>query len=268
MTFDRLRQIVRLRLRSLVSGTALDRELDEELRDHIERQIESNLQAGMTPIEARRSALVGIGGVRQTAEQCRDQRGLRGIDSAVADTRYAVRVLKRSPVFASVAIASLALGIGAFLAMFQLVDAIRLRPLPVDDAHELVEIRIHGGRGGWGLSDTAAEITLPLWEQIRAHQTVLTDVFAWGRSGFLMGTGADAVPLRGLVFQRRVVSRAANVTGTWPLVVPRRRPAGLRRGGGAQPRLLAVAVRRRSRCDWHLDHVAAAAVPDRRSRVT
>ena len=200
MTFDRLLQIVRLRLRSLVSRSDVDRELDEELRDHLERQIESNLQAGMTPGEARRAALVAIGGVRQTAEQCRDQRGFRGVDSALADTRFAVRVLKRSPAFAIVAIASLALGIGAFLAMFQLVDAIRLRALPVEDAHELVEIRIAGGRGGWGLSDTAAEITLPLWQQIRAQQTALTEVFAWGRAGFLMGSGTDAVALRGLYF--------------------------------------------------------------------
>jgi predicted permease len=200
MTFDRLRQIVRLRLRSLVSGASVDRELDEELRYHLEQQIDLNVARGMTPLEARRAALVAIGGMRQTAEQCRDQRGFRGVDAAVADTRFAFRVLKRSPVFAIVAVASLALGIGAFLAMFQLVDAIRLRALPVDDAHELVEIRIAGGRGGWGLSDTAAEITLPLWEQIRAHQAVLTDVFAWGRSGFLMGSGTDAVPVRGLYF--------------------------------------------------------------------
>jgi putative ABC transport system permease protein len=200
MTVDRLRQIVRLRLRSLFSGTSVDRELDEELRYHVEQQIQSNLERGMTPIEARRAALVAMGGVRQTAEQCRDQRGFRGVDAAVADSRYAFRVLKRSPVFGIVAIASLALGIGAFLTMFQLVDAIRLRPLPVDDAHELVEIRIQGGRGGWGISNTAAEITLPLWEQIRTHQTVLADVFAWGREGLLMGTGAEAVPVRGLYF--------------------------------------------------------------------
>jgi hypothetical protein len=171
MTLDRLRQIVRLRLRSLFSGASADRELDEELRYHVERQIESNLQAGMTPIEARRAALVAIGGVRQTAEQCRDQRGVRAVDAMVADARYASRTLKRSPVFAIVAIASLAFGIGAFLAMFQLVDAIRLRALPVENAHELAEIRIDGGRGGWGLSDTAAEITQPLWAQIRTQQS-------------------------------------------------------------------------------------------------
>ena len=220
MSFDRLQQIVRLRLRSLVSGSAVDRELDEELRDHVERQIEANLLSGMTPIEARRTALVAIGGVRQTAEQCRDQRNVRVVDSAVADARLALRVVKRSPVFALVAVASLALGIGAFLAMFQLVDAIRLRPLPVADAHELVEIRINGGRGGWGLSDTAAEITLPLWEQIRAHQTVLTDVFAWGRAGFLMGDGGDVVPVRGLYFSGELFAALRTAPAHGRLLTP------------------------------------------------
>jgi predicted permease len=200
MTFDRLRQIVRLRVRSLVSRASVDHELDEELRYHLERQIADNIARGMTPSEARRAALIAIGGLRQTGELCRDQRGFRGVDSAVADTRFAVRVLKRSPVFAIVAVGSLALGIGAFLAIFQLVDAIRLRTLPVDAPHELVEIRIDGGRGGWGLSDSAAEITLPLWEELRAQQTVLTDVFAWGRANFLMGTGGDAVFVRGVYF--------------------------------------------------------------------
>jgi len=200
MTLDRLRQVVRLRLRSLFSGAAVDHELDEELRDHVERQTEANLLSGMTPVEARRAALVAIGGVRQTAEQCRDQRGVRAYESLAADTRYAFRVLRRSPAFALVAISSLALGIGAFLAIFQLVDAIRLRTLPVEAPHELVDVRINGGRGGWGLSDTAAEITQPLWQQIRAQQTVFHHVFAWGRTGMLMGTGVDAVPVRGLYF--------------------------------------------------------------------
>jgi putative ABC transport system permease protein len=200
MTLDRLLLIVRLRLRSLFGGAAVDRELDEELRDHVERQIEANVLAGMTPVEARRAALIAIGGVRQTAEQCRDQRGVRVYESLVADTRYAFRVLRRSPVFALVAISSLALGVGAFLAIFQLVDAIRLRTLPVEAPHELAEVRISGGRGGWGLSETAAEITQPLWDQIRAHQTVFDNVFAWGRGGMLMGTGVDAVPVRALYF--------------------------------------------------------------------
>jgi predicted permease len=206
MAVDRLWQVVRLRLRSLIAGSSVDRELDEELRDHVERQVEVNIAGGMTPEAARTAALRAIGGIEQRKEECRDTRGIGAFERAASDTRYAVRVLKRSPVFASVAIASLAFGVGAFLAMFQLVDAVRLRSLPVDDAHELVEVRIDGGRGGWGISDTGAEITLPLWQEIRANQTALSGAFAWGRSGFLMGEGGDVVPVRGLYFSGEAFS--------------------------------------------------------------
>jgi predicted permease len=204
--FDRLKHIIRLRLRSLFAGTSVDRELDDELRYHVEQQIEANLSAGMTPAEARRSAMLSLGGLRQCAEQCQDQRGVGAYQTTLANTRYAVRVLKRSPVFVGLAITSLAFGVGSFLAMFQLVDAVRLRALPVADAHELVEVRIDGGRGGWGISDTAAELTLPLWQQIRANQDVLSGAFAWGRSNFLIGEGVDAVPVRGLYFSGELFS--------------------------------------------------------------
>lgn len=199
MTFDRLRQIVRLRVRSLISGPSVDRELDEELRDHVERQTEANLLSGMSPIEARRAALVAIGGIEQRKEECRDQRGVIIVESALQDARHAWRVLKRSPVFAAVAVSSLALGLGAFMAIFQLVDAIRLRPLPIEGAHELVEIKVAGGRNGWGLSETAfSEATHPLWEGLRAQQHSLSEIFAWGRTNVLVGRGPDAEPVRGL----------------------------------------------------------------------
>jgi predicted permease len=206
MTFDRLSQIVRLRLRSLFSGSSVDRELDEELRYHLDLQIDANIAQGMTPEAARTAALRAIGGVEQRKEECRDTRGLAAYERVAGDTRYAARVLKRSPVFAFVAVASLALGVGAFLAMFQLVDVVRLRTLPVADPHELVDIRIDGGRGGWGLSETAAELTQPLWREIRANQSMLTGMFAWGRAGFLMGDGVDAEPVRGLYFSGELFS--------------------------------------------------------------
>ena len=199
MTFDRLRQIVRMRLRSLTSGRSLDRELDEELRYHVEQQIEDNIARGMSPEAARTAALRAIGGIEQRKEECRDHRGVTIVESALQDTRHAWRVLKRSPVFAAVAVSSLALGLGAFMAIFQLVDAIRLRPLPIDDAHELVEIKVAGGRNGWGLSETAfSEATNPLWEGLRAQQHSLSEIFAWGRTNVLVGRGPDAEPVRGL----------------------------------------------------------------------
>lgn len=201
MTLDRLRHIARLRWRSLWSGRAVDRELDEELRFHLDQQIDANISAGMTPERARTAALRAMGGVQQRVEECRDQRGVSVIEAAGQDVRHAVRVLRRTPVFTAVAIGSLALGLGAFLAIFQLVDAVGLKTLPVEAAHELVELRIEGGRGGWGFSETnTSEVTQPLWEELRARQTVLTDLFAWGTANFLVGRGADAVPVRGVYF--------------------------------------------------------------------
>ena len=163
MTFDRLRQIVRLRLAFALlrrrPSTTNSMKSCATTSSGRSRQISCRHDAG-------RSATRRAGGDRRRAANRRtvprSTRRPRRTKSAAADTRYAFRVLRRSPVFALVAIASLALGIGAFLAIFQLVDAIRLRTLPVEAPHELVEIRIDGGRGGWGLSDTAAEITLPL----------------------------------------------------------------------------------------------------------
>ena len=75
MTFDRLRQIVRLRLRSLFSSASVDRELDEELRYHLEQQVDANIARGMTPETARTAALRAIGGLEQRKEECRDTRG-------------------------------------------------------------------------------------------------------------------------------------------------------------------------------------------------
>jgi predicted permease len=120
------------------------------------------------------------------------------VDHLIRDARYGLRVLRRTPVFATVAIFTLALGIGANAAIFQLIDTVRFRPLPVADPQGLAEVRAEGV-SGFGISaNFNAQATYPLWEQIRAHQTAFASMFAWGDSQFLAGRGADVRQVRGL----------------------------------------------------------------------
>ena len=111
-------------------------------------------------------------------------------DHLVRDTRYGLRVLRRSPIFTAVAILSLALGIGANAAIFQLIDTVRLRALPIANPQQLAEVRADGVHS-FGVSEGANDqITYPLWEQIRAHQAAFTAMFAWGNQLFLAGRGS------------------------------------------------------------------------------
>ncbi len=120
------------------------------------------------------------------------------VDHLIRDARYGLRVLRRTPVFATVAIFTLALGIGANAAIFQLIDTVRFRPLPVADPQGLAEVRAEGV-AGFGISaNFNAQVTYPLWEQIRAHQTAFASMFAWGDSQFLVGRGDEVRQVRGL----------------------------------------------------------------------
>src|SRR6267143_6780769 len=119
-----------LRLRSFFRRKQVDQELKDELRDHLEQQIKENLAAGMSPEDARYSALRALGGMTQIEQQCRDTRGGSVIEDLVQDLRYGLRQLYRSRGLSFLAILCLTLGIGANAAVFSWIEGILFRPYP------------------------------------------------------------------------------------------------------------------------------------------
>lgn len=126
------------RLRALLRRRAVETDLDDELRFHRERQLESYARAGLSPAEARRRLAFDFGGLDGTKEACRDARGVTMIDYLVRDVRYAIRSLLRAPAFTGVSVLTLALGLGATTAIFSVVYGALLRPLPFAEASGLV----------------------------------------------------------------------------------------------------------------------------------
>src|SRR6266853_3322192 len=137
-----------LRLRSLFRKRTVETELQEELRFHFEKQVSKLVQSGLTPAEAQRRARLEFGGMEQLKEEHRDARGVSFIETLLQDIRYGLRILARTPVVTSVAILSLALGIGANTAIFTMMDAVMLRLLPVRNPQELVQVRIRAPKSG------------------------------------------------------------------------------------------------------------------------
>ena len=157
-------------VRGIAQRRHVDAEVDDELRFHVEQEIQANVARGMSPAEARRIALRDLGGLTQTKEAIHEVR-MTWLDALWRDARYAARSLRATPSFTVVAVFVLTLGIGATTAVFSVVDAVILRRLPFPEADRLVavgEVNVKGD-SEWGANLVAPQNFLD-W---RARQDVL-----------------------------------------------------------------------------------------------
>ena len=204
------------RIAALFRRSSIDREIDEEMQAHLAMRAEDNVAAGMSPEAAARDARLRFGNPTVARERTEHADLALGLDSIWRDIRYAVRGYVNAPMFAIVAITTLALGIGANTAIFQLLNEVRLRSLPIANPEELVDIRIIGGNRGMGISDTRySSLTRPLWQEIERSHEPLSGVFAWRVDFQNMQTGLtgnDVRPVRSI----NVSSDFFNVLGVAP----------------------------------------------------
>ncbi|HEY6402309.1 MAG TPA: ABC transporter permease, partial [Blastocatellia bacterium] len=169
---------LRLRLRALFFKPKMEQELDEEVRFHLEREIEENIARGMTPEEARYAAIRSFGGVERVKEESRDVRGIRLLEGLWQDLRFGARMLLKNPGFTLVAVIMLALGIGANTAIFSLTNALVLRPFDFPDLDRLVMVSgtmLQHGSASYGM--TPAD-----YADLRRQQTAFVDLAAYQQS--------------------------------------------------------------------------------------
>jgi putative ABC transport system permease protein len=170
------------RLRAIFQRKKVEAELDDELRAHYEHELAKYVKAGMSCEEARRRAQLALGGIEQTKEVCRQARGTHFIETTWQDLRYAFRVLRKSPGFTTVAVLTLALGIGANTAIFGLVDSALLRALPFRQPEGLVHI--------WTTDESGETHTPspPEFLALQKNSTAFEQVTGAGWADFFYGT--------------------------------------------------------------------------------
>lgn len=180
------------RIGGLFGKDRRDQDFDDEVQAHLEMLVDENLRKGMTVEEARRAARRSFGGVTQTKEAYRDQRGLPMLETLAQDIRYGLRMLRKNPGFTAVAVFTLALGIGANTAIFSVLDAVMLQTLPVRNPQQLVVINwtakdwpgvvedLEGSNRkdpnfGW----IGEPVPYPIFEALRTRSTTMSEVLAF-----------------------------------------------------------------------------------------
>jgi predicted permease len=193
---------LRLRLRALFFKSRMEDELEEEVRFHLEREVEENIARGMSPKEARYTALRSFGGVERVKEESRDERGIRLLEEVWQDLRYCARMLVKQPAFSLIAVLTLALGIGANTAIFSVVNAVLLRPLPYADDERLVMI--------WGKFPAAgterASVSVPEFIDYRDRTHSFAQIGIYGDKDFTLTGRGEAERFTGALVSANLLS--------------------------------------------------------------
>jgi hypothetical protein len=209
----------RLRFQSLFDRYRVENDLEDELRDYVHRETEREVAAGAMPEEARRRALSSLGGTERLKEECRDARGIRWLEDTFNDARFAVRTLRKAPVFTVTVIAALAFCIGADTAIFSVVDTVLFRPLPFPNQDRLVAV----SEGVPGLGFPVLPFSCPDYLFVAANNQSFADTGTYRTQSYeISGTGLS---------RRRTGARVTvphclqfwSLAGLWPGVHTRRR---------------------------------------------
>jgi predicted permease len=189
--------------------------MDAELHFHLESLISDHMHQGLNREEAEHQARCEFGPLELAKDECRDQRPAEALADVLRDARYALRSLRKSPGFTMAAILTLGLLIGANAALFQLLDAIRLRSLPVRDPERLTLVVLaHRKRWRGSMAGPHAALTNPLWERFRDRQDAFSGVLAWGSNDFGLDQEIASLPAHGLF----VSGEFFRVLGVQPLL--------------------------------------------------
>ncbi|MGB6687828.1 MAG: ABC transporter permease [Terracidiphilus sp.] len=194
----------------------MEREIDAELREHMAMCVDDNMAHGMSREEAERHARRRFGSPTAMRERVAAEDAALGIESLWHDVRGALRVFRRSPGFSIVVVATLTLGIGANTAIFEILNAVRLRTLPITNPGELMELRIADGNPtGLGASITAfSDFTIPMWREVREHHDPFSGIIAWSTNNHIhVGPPGQSHVANGL----EVSGEFFNVLGVTPV---------------------------------------------------
>ncbi len=183
-----------VRLGGLFHKEPRERELADEMESHLQLHIEDNLRAGMSPAQARREAIMKLGGVEQTKENYRERRGLPFLETLFQDIRFAARMLRKNLGFTCIAILTLALGLGANTAIFSMVNALLLHPYNFRELDQLTKV---WEDRGFDEGIDARRMSVPDADEVRNRTQVFEALASYRCHDFNLNTAADVQPVRG-----------------------------------------------------------------------